>query len=91
MIIFAARMKQVAYIIIALCVFLACGGNRQQEDILMRARAVMNEHPDSALTILDSLYCNEAEMANHFRMQVVLHRTEAQHRPPSRQCCPAAY
>ena len=36
MINFAARMKQVAYIIIVLCVFLACGGNRQQEDTLMQ-------------------------------------------------------
>ena len=80
MINFAARMKQVAYIIIVLCVFLACGGNRQQEDTLMRARAVMNEHPDSAIAILDSLYCNEAEMDNHFRMQVLLHRTEAQNK-----------
>lgn len=73
-------MKKVAYIIVALCVFLACGGNRQQEDTLMRARAVMNEHPDSAIAILDSLYCNEAEMDNHFRMQVLLHRTEAQNK-----------
>ena len=73
-------MRQVAYIIIALCVFLACGGNRQQEDTLMRARAVMNAHPDSALAILDSLYRNEAEMGNHFRMQVLLHRTEAQNK-----------
>ena len=73
-------MRQVAYIIIALCVFLACGGNRQQEDTLIRARAVMNAHPDSALAILDSLYRNEAEMGNHFRMQVLLHRTEAQNK-----------
>ena len=80
MINFAARMKKVAYIIIALCVFFACGGNRQQEDTLMRARAVMNEYPDSALAILDSLYCNEAEMDNHFRMHVLLHRTEAQNK-----------
>ena len=80
MIIFAARMKQVVYIIFALCVFLACGGNRQQKDTLMRARAVMNAHPDSALAILDSLYRNEAEMDNHFRMQVLLHRTETQNK-----------
>ena len=73
-------MKQVAYIIIALCVFLACGGNRQQENTLMRARAVMNDHPDSAIAILDSLYRHEAEMDNHFRMQVLLHRTEAQNK-----------
>ena len=80
MINFAARMKQVACIIIVLCMFLACGGNRQQEDTLMRARGVMNEHPDSALAILDSLYRIEAEMDNHFRMQVLLHRTEAQNK-----------
>ncbi len=73
-------MKKVAYIIVALCVFLACGGNRQQEDTLMRARTVMNENPDSALAILDSLYSHEAEMDNHFRMQVLLHRTEAQNK-----------
>lgn len=80
MINFAARMKQAAYIILALCVFLACGGNRQQEETLMRARVVMNEHPDSALAILDSLYRHEAEMDNHFRMQVLLYRTEAQNK-----------
>jgi tetratricopeptide (TPR) repeat protein len=40
----------------------------------------MNEHPDSALAILDSLYRHEAEMDNHFRMQVLLYRTEAQNK-----------
>ena len=80
MINFAGRMEKVAYIIIALCMLFACDGNRQHEDMLMRARTVMNEHPDSALAILDSLYCNKAEMNRHFRMQVLLHRTEAQNK-----------
>ena len=80
MINFAARMKQVAYIIIALCVFLACGGNRQQEDTLKRAIAMMNEHPDSALLILDSLGQHEKEFGRHFRMQYLLHRTNAQNK-----------
>ena len=80
MINFAGRMEKVAYIIIALCMLFACDGNRQHEDMLMRARTVMNEHPDSALVILDSLYCNKAEMNRHFRMQVLLNRTEAQNK-----------
>ena len=80
MINFAARMKQVAYIIIALCVFLACDGNRQQEETLMRAKAMMNEHPDSALAILDSLGQHEKEFGRHFRMQYLLQRTCAQNK-----------
>ena len=80
MINFAARMKQVAYIIIALCVFLACDGNRQQEETLMRAKAMMNEHPDSALAILDSLGLHEKEFGRHFRMQYLLQRTCAQNK-----------
>ena len=80
MINFAARMKQVAYIIIALCVFLACDGNRQQEETLMRAKAMMNEHPDSALAILDSLGQHEKEFGRHFRMQYQLYRAKAQNK-----------
>ena len=38
----------------------------------------MNEHPDSALQILDSLGQYEAEFGHHFRMQYLLHHTNAQ-------------
>ena len=37
----------------------------------------MNDHPDSALMILDSLGQHEKEFGRHFRMQYLLHRTNA--------------
>ena len=56
----------------------ACSERREYRDALSRAEAAMGEHPDSALLILDSLGLHEKEFGKHFRMQYLLHRTNAQ-------------
>ncbi len=70
-------MKRIAYIVVILCMFLSCGIRREYKDALLRAETVMDEHPDSALLILDSLGQYESEFNRHFRMQYQLHRQNA--------------
>lgn len=65
------------FIIIVLTVLLGCSERREYRDALSRAEAVMNDHPDSALMILDSLGQHEQEFGKHFRMQYLLYRTNA--------------
>ena len=45
--------------------------------MLERAKAVMNDRPDSALAVLDSLGQHEAEFGKSFRMRYRLHRLNA--------------
>ena len=59
---------------------LACGERREYKEALSRAEAAMGDHPDSALLILDSLGQHEKEFGRHFRMQYLLHRTNAQNK-----------
>ena len=70
-------MKRIAYIVVILCMFLSCGIRREYKDALLLAESVMDEHPDSALLILDSLGQYESEFNRHFRMQYQLHRQNA--------------
>ncbi len=58
-------------------VLLGCGERREYREMLSRAEEMMNDHPDSALMILDSLGQHEKEFGRHFRMQYFLHRTNA--------------
>lgn len=73
-------MKKTAVIIIVLAVLLGCTERREYRDALSRAEAAMNDHPDSALMILDSLGQHEQEFGKHFRMQYHLHRLNAQNK-----------
>ena len=70
-------MKRIAYIVVILCMFLSCSTRREYKDALLLAESVMDEHPDSALLILDSLGQHESEFTRHFRMQYQLHRQNA--------------
>ena len=70
-------MKRIAYIVVILCMFLSCSTRREYKEALLRAETVMDEHPDSALLILDSLGQYETEFNRHFRMQYQLHRQNA--------------
>ena len=73
-------MKRIVYIVIVLGVLLGCSERREYQDALSRAEAAMNEHSDSALLILDSLGQHEKAFGKHFRMQYLLHRTNAQNK-----------
>ena len=73
-------MKRIVYIVIVLGVLMGCSERREYQDALSRAEAAMNEHSDSALLILDSLGQHEKAFGKHFRMQYLLHRTNAQNK-----------
>ena len=70
-------MKRITYIVIVIGVLLGCGERREYREMLSRAEEMMNDHPDSALMMLDSLGQHENEFGRHFRMQYLLHRTNA--------------
>ena len=76
--IFAVKMKRIVYIIMVIGVLLGCGERREYREMLSRAEKMMNDHPDSALMILDSLGQHEKEFGRHFRMQYKLRFTLAQ-------------
>ena len=69
-------MKPFIYIIF-ICTILSCSESRESRMALQRAVSVMNDSPDSALHILDSLKEHEQHFGRHFRMQCDLHRTNA--------------
>lgn len=71
-------MKKIAYITVILCLLLACGSRKEYREALLQAEAMMDDYPDSALQILDSLGQHEAEFNRHFRMQYLLNLTMAQ-------------
>ena len=71
-------MKRIAFFALILFLLVSCGTRKEYKDALLRAETVMDEHPDSALLILDSLGQHETEFNRHFRMQYLLHLTKAQ-------------
>ena len=73
-------MKQAIFLFTMICLLVACGEQRAYRDALSRAEAAMNDHPDSALLILERLGQHEAEFDRHFRMQYLLHLTNAQNK-----------
>ncbi len=70
-------MKKLLYIIIGVAFLMACSERREYVDMLERAKAVMNDKPDSALAVLDSLGQHESEFGKGFRMRYRLHRLNA--------------
>ena len=73
-------MKHIAYISVILCMLLACGPRKEYKETLLKAEELMDDHPDSALQILDSLGQHEVEFNRHFRMQYLLHRMNAENK-----------
>lgn len=70
-------MKKLLYIIIGVAFLMACSERREYVDMLERAKAVLNDRPDSALTVFDSLGQHEDEFSKGFRMRYRLHRLNA--------------
>jgi len=48
-------MRKLLYIVIAIILLAACVGSGKERDVLDRAQSIINDCPDSALAILDSL------------------------------------
>ena len=71
-------MKRIAFFALTLCILVSCSTRQEYKEALLRAETVMDDHPDSALLILDSLGQHETDFTRHFRMQYQLHLTMAQ-------------
>ena len=54
-----------------------CSERREHLDALNRAISLMDDRPDSALSVLDSLGKHQADFGRHFSMQYRLHRLNA--------------
>lgn len=72
-------MHRFNYILIIFLCFALVGCKERQEyrDALSRAEAVMEDYPDSALVILDSLRTSQSDFDHHFQMQYQLQLTTA--------------
>ena len=71
-------MKKFLYIILCLCALLSCTERREYREAVERAQEVIEEHPDSALAILDTLGTHSGEFGHRFGMQYQLWRTYAE-------------
>lgn len=70
-------MKKLLYIIIGVAFLMACSERQEYVSMLERAKAVMNDKPDSALAVLNSLGQHEADFGKGFRMRYRLHQLNA--------------
>jgi len=66
-------MKNILSILILLLAFTACGDKKAVTDVLNRAEALMNEHPDSALNLLRTLTFDDFQKEKNRARYALLH------------------
>ena len=66
-------MKNILSILLLLLAFTACGDKKAVTDVLNRAEAVMNEHPDSALNLLRTLTFDDFQKEKNRARYALLH------------------
>ena len=66
-------MKNILSILLLLLVFTACKDPKAVTDVLNRAEAVMNEHPDSALNLLRTLTFDDFQKEKNRARYALLH------------------
>ena len=66
-------MKNILSILFLLLAFTACGDKKAVTDVLNRAEAVMNEHPDSALNLLRTLTFDDFRKESNRARYALLH------------------
>ena len=66
-------MKNILSILLLLLAFTACGDKKAVTDVLNRAEAVMNEHPDSALNLLRTLTFDDFQKESNRARYALLH------------------
>ena len=73
-------MQRLFYVVIATILIAACVGNGKEREVLDRVQAVINDHPDSALAILDSLRGQFSDFSQSARMRWQLLHAQAQNK-----------
>ena len=71
------RIINMVTVMMLMAVATGCSERREHLDALNRAIALMDNRPDSALSVLDSLGKHQADFGRHFSMQYRLHRLNA--------------
>ena len=66
-------MKNILSLLLLLLAFTACGDKSSLTDVLNRAEAVMNEHPDSALNLLRTLTFDDFQKEKNRARYALLH------------------
>lgn len=67
-------MKKILYLTISFAALISCTERKEFVETLDRVKVTINNYPDSALLLLDSLGMHEEEFSSHFKMQYKLHR-----------------
>ena len=67
------HMKNILSLLLLLLAFTACGDKKAVTDVLNRAEAVMNEHPDSALNLLRTLTFDDFRKEKNRARYALLH------------------
>ena len=73
-------MKHIVLYIIIGITLLGCSERQEYVDRLEQAKSLLDEHPDSALQILDSLSLHEQDFSKSFRMKYLLLKLQAQNK-----------
>jgi hypothetical protein len=73
-------MRKIVYFVIIVGVLLGCGERQEYREALSRAEAVMNDHPDSALMILDAMNTEKKSWSKSLRMRFELMKAKAQNK-----------
>jgi len=71
------RIISIATVLMLMAAATGCSERQEHLDALNRAISLMDDHPDSALSVLDSLGKHQADFGHHFNMQYRLHRLNA--------------
>lgn len=71
-------MKKILYIILAIVLVSACAGNKEAKELFARVESVMDEHPDSALALLERAHINRARLSSDIEAKYALLYTMAQ-------------
>ena len=66
-------MKNILPILLLLLAFTACGDKSSLTDVLNRAETLMNEHPDSSLTLLRTLTLDDFQQESNRARYALLH------------------
>ena len=74
------RAVRVLFPIFVLYVLIACAGQRSHERALQNVRSIINEYPDSALRLLDSMEVYSDDFSESIRMQWLMLQLSAQNK-----------
>lgn len=73
-------MRKLLYIVLSFLLLASCAGQRRHNTALRRAQAILNDAPDSALTLLDSMEAFSSEFSRGTLMRWQLLRAQAQNK-----------